>query len=139
MHSHHLVERLIDWVEAGWLIAVASLSHTDIDMLLDGRDSDEFDTRWLTVYRLLEGVSSLSNMDTNFVQRLSNAAYKSVFETSQHPDFSSYVSDDFELIGKSLITDTQISWLNGLWRSYKRGQFPTGTIDEVPGRLGDLI
>ena len=140
MSGSCLVEKLIDWVDNGSSRAFASISHAEINELLDVRDSDEFESQWLGIYHRLEEVSSsLSDSDSDRVQRLCKAVYTKSFEISQHPEFSSYVSDDFELLGKSLIADSHFPWLNGLWISYKNGCFPAGEIEELPGKLGDLI
>lgn len=119
-----------------------ALSGNDFDDLLDARDASEFASPWTTVYN----AASKSYTESNSLQsekvridKVREHIYKRVYNRTEVSDLASYISDDFDLILKCLLTGTENSWVNALWLSYKGGEVPSGTLTEHAGALSDLI
>ena len=115
------------------LLNFRALNGNEINEMLDRRDDAEFEEDWLRVFQILEKKSFTDNALTE-IKNIREIAYKKAFETTAHSELAAYVADDFEVIAKSLLADYGDEWLNALFLSYLRGEFPHTKI--APKRSG---
>ncbi len=138
--SDDRLESLSTRIKEGALLAFSLVEPSDLEGLLDGRDSPEFEQKWLDVFESVDcRAGELDEAQTAAVDALREVSYKAAFSVSENPDFAAFVCDDFELIGLALILGINDPWLNGLWLSYRDNRFPSGQVDDRPGTLSELL
>lgn len=100
------------------------LQHIDLYSALDARDEADFDERWMAEFHRLSQ-KSFSDEAQALIDRLRELAFKGAYRAVQNADAAARVSDDVELIAKSLALGEEESWPTAfLWASYLRGEFP---------------
>ncbi|SDR53064.1 hypothetical protein SAMN05443026_5524 [Burkholderia orbicola] len=99
------------------------LSGLDFDDMLDKRDAIHFDDLWMRAFDEVDGFF-LSADDEKFLGSVREKAFKLSFHASGNLDIAGRVSDDVELIAKSMLAEKVDSWpVKVLWDSYKKGDF----------------
>ncbi|PSU86585.1 hypothetical protein C0W35_22190 [Photobacterium kishitanii] len=113
----------------------------NINDALDERDKKPFDSNWVSCYEEID-----SKLITHEELKLVNALRKIIFlkcykeNTSEESgELSEYVSDDFELIAKAIITRSENHWVSSLLNEYKKGNFPRGDLKSIPIKINDLL
>ena len=140
MNDEQRLNDLAVEIRVGQQLSFAAVNRSEIDDLIDARDSTEFEERWLRTFKKIDQhASELSETQTAIIEELREASYKAAFTVSESPDFSAFVSDDFEMIGRPVVLRIHDPWLNGLWLEYKQDRFPAGNIDDVDGELSALL
>lgn len=100
------------------------LQHIDLYSALDARDEADFDERWMAEFHRLSQTAFPEEVN-QLIDRLRELAFKGAYRTVQDADAAARVSDDVELIAKSLALGEEESWPTAfLWASYRRGEFP---------------
>lgn len=100
------------------------LNKVSVDDALDMRDSEPFDSKWMSNFKRLEKVS-ISNEEKELVNSVREKAFKLSFQVIGESEISSCVSDDFELIAKDILLGNKDSWtITYLWSLYRKGIFP---------------
>ena len=100
------------------------LQHIDLYSALDARDEADFDERWMTEFHRLSQ-KTYSEEVNQLINRLRELAFKGAYRAVQDADAAARISDDVELIAKSLALGEAESWPTAfLWASYRRGEFP---------------
>lgn len=94
----------------------------DWDAELDARDTHEFDSAWNSSYEKLHELSPSESQTTRDVREY---AFKQTFRITRNAELAGYVSDDWGLISTALENNIQIEFINNLWNSYLKGNFPT--------------
>lgn len=97
-----------------------------IVLLLDARDSREFDSAWQRASAEVHSEGTDLGVAAQTLNRLRERAFKAAFEISGSADVAGYVCDDFELILLCELTRTANAFVEELWTTYERGGFPTG-------------
>lgn len=100
------------------------LSGLDTDAALDKRDGDPFDGLWMQAFNDVDNVA-ISADEKKFLDSIREKVFKISFRASGSSDVAGRVSDDIELIAKSMLAGMADSWsIKVLWDAYKRGSFP---------------
>lgn len=100
------------------------LKALDADSALDSRDEPEFDDAWMKEFNSL-GNESFDADDIKYINSSREKAFKLSFRVINNSEISSRISDDFELIAKSVVVGKDNNWaISYLWSSYKGGKFP---------------
>ncbi|GKX58735.1 hypothetical protein [Leminorella grimontii] len=100
------------------------LQHIDLYSALDARDEADFDERWIAEFDRLSQ-ETFSEEVNQLIDRLRELAFKGAYRVIQDADAAARVSDDVELIAKSLALREEESWPTAfLWASYRRGELP---------------
>lgn len=100
------------------------LKTLDADSALDSRDEPEFDDAWMKEFNSLKN-ESFDADDIEYINSLREKAFKLSFRVINNSEISSRISDDFELIAKSVVIGKDNNWaISYLWSSYKGGKFP---------------
>lgn len=100
------------------------LKTLDADSALDSRDEPEFDDAWMKEFNSLKN-ESFDADDIEYINSLREKAFKLSFRVINNSEISSRISDDFELIAKSVVVGKDNNWaISYLWSSYKGGKFP---------------
>lgn len=136
------VQKIEQLIIADDLPSAQSLARDDYDSLLDARDADEFATPWTNAYNAISetyNVSGFNESEKGRIDKIREHLFKRIDRQTKVSDLSSYVSDDFDLILKCLLTGTENTWVNALWLSYKNGNIPSGALNDVSGELKDLV
>lgn len=122
-----LINELIKRLE---IIDYSRFDENFINVLLDCRDSNPFDTQWC---RVEKEINALKNEQTYPDERkkeqgkLRERAFM-IIEQSIGSELSEYVSDDFGLIYDSLVLDYKDKWLDKLIEQYRNKQIPAGEL-----------
>jgi hypothetical protein len=131
--------RLITDLETGDILGAPLLDVSQIDVALGARDSSEFETNWLRVNELVTQHGRPDNLTATKLKRIRELAFRSAYKFSEHPGFSGYVADDFDLIGRALFCEVDDPWLSGLLFEYMSGRFPHGRVESVNKGLVTLL
>ena len=116
---------IFDKVFAEMNINESIFHNIDVDNYLDQRDIPLFDTEWISAYESVKGVrSKLDNTELNNLNELREKVYKLVYQFTQHPELSGYISDDFEIICLNEFNDNKNSWILNVFNSYKNNNLP---------------
>lgn len=135
-------EKLEQLVFSNKVPSQAALQDEDYDDLLDERDEDGFAQPWTKSYNTINKAyidSGLTDAYKARIDKIREYTFKRVYKETESSDLSSYLSDDFDLILKAMLTNSQDSWVNALWQVYTEGQIPKGVLENAPGDLKDLI
>ncbi len=113
----------------------------NIDELLDLRDEDKFDKKWVDVYHQIENQKDKIK-NKKLIDDIRKEAFLKAYSLFKSSDLASYVSDDFELISKALEIGYHNKWLNGLFQCYLSNIFPCGEIrrkkEDLPMRKKEV-
>lgn len=100
------------------------LKSLNADSALNLRDKPDFDNCWMKEFNSLAN-ENIQNDDIEFIDSLREKAFKNSFRVINNSEISSRISDDLELISKSLVVGKENCWsVTYLWSSYKNGIFP---------------
>jgi hypothetical protein len=134
-----ILEKLNLFIENNLPLMLSNYTEDDFDMILDERDKDYFSEKWMEIFDIIKVKVIKSKIDKTSSHSLREKVFKLVYSITNHPDLSSYISDDFGLILQSLEIKHNDYWLNSLWLEYKKGNLPHGELAETKGELIDLI
>lgn len=95
---------------------------TDWDAALCARESVEFDGAWCASY---EKMTSSCPPESALVKEIREIAFKKVYQVTENADLAGYVSDDMGLIAQACQNKVEIDFIDNLWKTYMRGEFPT--------------
>lgn len=113
------------------LLNQIDFSVLDIDKLLDGRESNVFDTEWIRVYKTVELLKNEENYFTaekNSNSTIREIVFKKIYEFSNDGDLAGYVSDDFGLIADAELLGYKDDWLDKLISCYENKTIPSGRL-----------
>lgn len=97
----------------------------DSDFALNSRDESNFDNNWMSEFNALKD-ERFNSEDIKFIDYFREDAFKRSFRVINNHEISSSISDDIELISKSLILEKNDSWaVTYLWSCYKKGKYPS--------------
>lgn len=103
----------------------------DIDELLDNRDSEEFDSEWIRVYKAVESLKNEDNY-TEIEEKSNSEVREKVFSMinnlSNDGDLAGYISDDFGLIADAKLLGYKDLWLDKLSSCYENKTIPCGVL-----------
>lgn len=99
------------------------LKSIDSDAVLNSRDEAEFDNKWMGEFNSLKG-ECFNNDDIKSIDYLREEAFKISFRVINNAELSSSISDDIEIISKSLILGKSDSWaVTCLWSTYINSEY----------------
>ena len=112
----------------GSLLAADVVRGLDHDAILDARDGDAaFELEWTRCYKAIEAQWPAADIDAETaraVEDVRREAFLAVSRATVQHEIASYVSDDFDLIGRGAILGLDDAFLNGLWEAYDRQEIP---------------
>tara|TARA_Y100000296_G_C5158244_1_gene250371 strand:+ start:535 stop:951 length:417 start_codon:yes stop_codon:yes gene_type:complete len=118
------------------------LSGVDCESLLDDRDSDPFDSKWVEEFKIVSDIFSSkykTKEDEERIERIREIVFKMVSTITGGGEIASYISDDFELIAKAAFIDYDSSWVGALLESYMNFKIPQGQLDENSKSVSEII
>ncbi len=118
------LEKLTALVEKSQILNGEMFAGIDLDSILDVRDTEPFDSRWITAYKEVEAVWKDSKPSLEEVEYLRKLVFVTVSNLTKHHEISSYVSDDFELIGKSIPLGHENELIKLMHDNYVSGKLP---------------
>ncbi len=95
----------------------------DWDAALDLRDNGEFDNLWTDTYSKLRDENS---SETEDIRTFRETVFKKVLSLTGHSDLAAYASDDLGLIAEAAGAGHFSPFVESLWNSYLKGNFPCG-------------
>lgn len=124
------LETLLAGIRAHEFVSPCFYASLDCDDALDRRDSDrEFGSEWVRAHRFSEsrwtGADSIIQSQIDTIRKES---FLVVTEATNHHEIASYVSDDFDLIGRCSVLALEDAFVIRLWQSYQSGTFPLPAI-----------
>lgn len=117
---------------------LGNLQIEDAAEALDGRDAEPFDGNWIDSFNALADLPDAEAAEPA-IDEIRERVFRIVFGATNSSELAGYVSDDFELIAKALLTNRNDEFVNALWSEYAAGRFPTGDLAPVSGSLAALI
>ncbi len=120
------LDTIIAEIESEKLLSKAAFQSIDFDAVLDSRDEEPFDSNWVTSHQRIEAAWSASSTDeqTAQVNKIRQAAFVAASLMTNNHEIAAYISDDFELIAKSVVLGDLDSFTSGLVKRYERGGVP---------------
>ena len=121
------LDSMIAEIESEKLLSKAAFQSVDLDGVLDSRDKDPFDSNWVESHQRVEAAWSANSTDeqTAKVNKVRQAAFVAASSMTNHHEIASYISDDFELIAKSVVLGDLDSFTSRLFERYRRGEVPS--------------
>lgn len=129
--STRMLEKLLNKLQNETIIHNKLFEHSeDIDELLDLREEDTFDSKWMNIFSKIQKAEFTEEIQ-QYINQIREVAFMKTYQITNSSDISAYVSDDFELIAKCYVIGIDDTWMNGFILSYANGKFPCGTIEET--------
>ncbi|MFB4323150.1 hypothetical protein RB298_12515 [Priestia sp. BR_2] len=113
---------MFSMISAGSFFENVFDKEVDWNAELDARDTHEFDSAWNSCYEKLHELCPSESQTTRDIREY---AFKQTFRITRNAELAGYVSDDWGLISTALENSIQIEFINNLWDSYLKGNFPT--------------
>lgn len=119
-------------IETGTVLAPDKIAALDHDAILDARDGKSFSDEWMQSCKTIDDAWSRFESAAEYDSQLEGIRRESFMmvsnATNQH-EIASYVSDDFEIIAKAAVTETDDSFIVSMWSAYTQQTvpYPKGT------------
>ncbi len=135
------LEYIIEQIESGFLLP-SSMFEMPVDEALRCRSLSEFAVPRQRVRDNMEDEISRAGLPSkprfSYVA-ICETAFIRVFDLTEHAELAGEISDDFGLIGGTLLTNLEDEWLNALWLEYRAGRFPYRELTPIAGSLKNLL
>jgi hypothetical protein len=98
-----------------------------LDDILDQRDDTTFEQPWLQCSARIKAAWESSDIDattTKEIDEVRKESFLIVSRATEQHEIASYVSDDFELISKSIALNLNDPYAIDLLGSYRSGKIP---------------
>ena len=99
----------------------------DVDEFLDNRDSREYETGWLNVFRHIDRDAIPEEVKAKSDQ-LRKEVFLSVDGALGPSELSAYISDDIELLLFADYLKITNDWFEKFIETYENGELPTGVL-----------
>ncbi|MFT2112717.1 hypothetical protein [Marinomonas sp. 2405UD68-3] len=129
-------------IKNGDIISSINCDEIDIDELLDKRDEDPFDSDWVLANEKMElelANQNLGQATLDFIEQIREESFKAANKNLANGEIAEYVSDDFELIAKSIVIISSDPWVASLLGTYLNGEFPIGLLKNQTVPISDLV
>lgn len=117
------IAAIIGSIRRGLLLSKETFQ--DVEQSLLRRDELGFDQNWVRVFEQVVSrplpISEQTSLDA-----VLEMAFKVAFSCCEDTDLAGYISDDFELIGRSVATLWEEPFVASLLATYASGQIPGG-------------
>ncbi|MCO8171455.1 hypothetical protein NJC40_27185 [Pseudomonas sp. 21LCFQ02] len=97
----------------------------DWDTLLERRDSESFDSRWVQTCTMVDCHEHVSSTAAEQVRQLREYVFKRCFRVTRNAEIAACVSDDMGLLGDALGKQVMTPWLRDMLGAYCSGRFPS--------------
>lgn len=123
MNNSKVMRLVAEVAEQGFFERVFT-GDVNFDLMLEKRDSEEFDRFWTECDELVGDIKSLSVSDEKVIDGLREYVFKAVYRITVSSDLAGYASDDFGLIGEAFSKECENSFVEGIYNAYTTGLFP---------------
>jgi hypothetical protein len=121
------LQKLLDEMAAGALLPGLMFMREDLDAILDRRDEEEFETPWFKCSERIQTTWEQASPDAairELMDEVRKQSFLSVSRATHQHEMASYVSDDFELISKSIALGLDDANAVELLSLYRREEIP---------------
>ena len=77
------------------------------------------------------------DQEVEILGMIRETAFKACFSQTENPDLAGIVSDDFDLIVRSIISGTNDPWIAGIVDCYMHNEIPRGKIQLSSENIGE--
>ncbi|MBC2582743.1 hypothetical protein [Clostridium sp. DJ247] len=134
------LEKLKELLLAEDLLSEDTFDIDDMELILDNREIDVFDSEWMRNYNIIKQEEGLNNQEIkNLIKSIREISYKITYNETQSSDLAGYISDDFGLIAEALVLNYNDDWLNALAKEYVEDRIPNGNLKLLKGELSQII
>jgi hypothetical protein len=134
------LEKLKELLLKGILLSNEIFKIDDIDVILDERDMDIFDSEWMRVYNVIKLKKTLITTEIDeLIEKIREISYKIVYDKTKSSDLAGYISDDFGIIAEALILDVNDEWLNAMAFEYTKNRIPRNSLNPLNGKIDKII
>jgi hypothetical protein len=110
----------------------------NFDLILEQRDMEDLDCQWMRVLNLLDN-ESISDEDMILIDSIREFVFKAVYDFTDSSELAGYISDDFEIISKALVTKFNDEWLNAMFNEYLKNKIPCNSLKMSSSNLYNSI
>lgn len=96
----------------------------DWDAVLELRDSDSFDGRWVQACTVVDSREHAAATVAEEVRQLREFVFKACFRITRNAEVAACVSDDIGLLGDALSKQVMTPWLDEMLAAYCEGRLP---------------
>jgi hypothetical protein len=121
------LRKLLDQITAGTLIPADMFVRNDLDDILDRRGETDFEEPWLACFERIRAAwesSAAASSAQKPMDEVRKESFLVVSKATHQHEMASYVSDDFELISKSIALGMNDPYADQLLAAYRRGEIP---------------
>jgi hypothetical protein len=119
---------LLARIAEGNLFSEPYYRRLDLDAALDSRESDrEFDSQWVKTYEEIDECWNRVEVGTklrDLAEQIRRQTFLHIHKLTGHHEIAGFVSDDLDLIVRGRLLRINEPFLDRLWQSYERGEFP---------------
>ena len=133
-----MLEKLLNKIIEGKMFLNNELLDIDEDYVLDLRDKPEFEKEWLRIFEKFKNIE-LTETEILLINKIREQSFLAVYNITGSDELAGYISDDFEIICKGIISKFNDSWLNSFMFSYANYKFPYGELENTNLQIEDII
>ena len=133
-----MLHKLLEKIKNNCIITKQLFEDYNLDDVLNLRDDDIFDSKWIELYNSLEKLE-VSNDSLKLINEIKKEIFIKVCNISENSELASYISDDFEFICKAYIFNINNNWLNSIIYLYANNIIPCGNIDVIESNIKEVI
>lgn len=105
-------------------------SNLNIDDVLDMRDDEVFDNKWIQNYELVKNYK-IDDDTSQLIDMIREIVFKKIYDITKSSDLAACVSDDFDLMCKAYVLNINSDWLANLANTYVQKKIPFGNLDNT--------
>ena len=133
-----MLHKLLEKIKNNCIITKQLFEDYNLGDVLNLRDNDIFDSKWVELYNSLEKLE-VSNDSLKLINEIKKEIFIKVCNISEDSELASYISDDFELICKAYIFNINNNWLNSIIYLYANNIIPCGNIDVIESNIKEVL
>lgn len=137
-----VLDKLLDLFCKDRVFLMDSFNNINVNDFLDERDEDPFDGDWVNAFNEVKKQFETLHPERSAIDKIDKIrelAFRSAFSGSNSSDLAGYVSDDFELISKAIVINSDNKWVTTLLDIYLGGGFPSGKLVRHSVKVRDLV
>ncbi len=133
-----MLHKLLEKIKNNCIITKELFDNYNLDDVLNLRNNDIFDSKWIELYNSLEKLE-ISNDNLKLIDEIRKEVFIKSCNISEDSEIASYISDDFELICKAYIFNINNNWLNSIIYLYANNIIPYGNIDVRESNIKEIL
>lgn len=109
---------------------VSYFTNLNINYVLDMRDDEVFDNKWIQNYELVNNYK-IDDDTCQLIDMIREIVFRKIYDITKNSDLAACVSDDFDLMCKAYVLNINNDWLANLANTYVQKKMPFGNLENT--------